>query len=197
MISLKSVVFVCLFLISKAFVNVQESAVETKLRILTQEVDKLKVTVATLQKQVDSQNASQNESVAFLAYLSEPITNLQSNQHVVFDKVITNIGNAYNKSSGHFIAPIDGVYVFFVMLSNIAGNSVTVIVLRNGLWIGKVAAYGSITDNGILVTSTSAVPVELQYGDEVWVQNEYTYLAHEEVAGYKQSSFSGHLITSF
>ncbi|XP_060570768.1 complement C1q tumor necrosis factor-related protein 3-like [Ruditapes philippinarum] len=140
---------------------------------------------------------SQNESVAFLAYLSEPITNLQSTQHVVFDKVITNVGNAYNKFSGHFIAPVDGVYVFFVMLSNVAGKSVTVIVLRNGLWIGKVAAYGSITDKGLLVTSTSAIPVELQYGDEVWVQNEYTYLAHEEVAGYKQSSFSGHLITSF
>jgi hypothetical protein len=52
-------------------------------------------------------------SVAFTAGLSRTITNMSSHQQIVFDHVITNVGNGYSPSYGHFTAPIKGVYVFF------------------------------------------------------------------------------------
>ncbi|CAG2222966.1 unnamed protein product [Mytilus edulis] len=49
--------------------------------------------------------------VAFHARLKPYIT-LGSRQTVIFDQLITNIGQAYNKHTGHFTAPYDGIYFF-------------------------------------------------------------------------------------
>jgi len=39
------------------------------------------------------------------------------NTKVVFDHVVTNVGDAYNEQSGKFTAPADGVYQFNVVIS--------------------------------------------------------------------------------
>ena len=51
-------------------------------------------------------------SVAFFAYFSTH-NDASSTHHILaFDKVITNIGNAYHSHTGTFIAPRSGIYVF-------------------------------------------------------------------------------------
>ena len=52
------------------------------------------------------------ESVAFFAYLSTHNDASSSHHILAFDKVITNIGNAYHANMGAFIAPRSGIYVF-------------------------------------------------------------------------------------
>lgn len=53
------------------------------------------------------------ESVAFYAYFSSSSIPATSPHYILaFDKVITNVGNAYHPHMGTFIAPRSGLYVF-------------------------------------------------------------------------------------
>jgi hypothetical protein len=132
--------------------------------------------------------------VAFTTTLSNTISNMGSHQQIVFDHVITNVGNGYSPSHGHFTAPIRGVYIFFVVITNVPRYSSSIQLLKNGGWIGSALAHGSNQNSDLFVTSTIAATVELQAGDEVWVQNEYSFSSVEELDGAGFSSFSGHLI---
>ena len=48
--------------------------------------------------------------VAFSVALEHNIT-LSMGEHVVYDKILVNVGNAYNQNSGEFTVPVDGLYV--------------------------------------------------------------------------------------
>lgn len=41
-----------------------------------------------------------------------------ANDPVIFDRVVTNIGNAYSTTTGKFVAPYNGTYEFFGNLMN-------------------------------------------------------------------------------
>ncbi|XP_053380245.1 uncharacterized protein LOC123524370 [Mercenaria mercenaria] len=50
---------------------------------------------------------TRNESpVAFFAALKQHLSKLGAHQPITFENVVTNIGNAYNNTSGSFIAPV-------------------------------------------------------------------------------------------
>ena len=134
--------------------------------------------------------------VAFTASLSKTLTNVGSDQHIVFDNVITNVGNAYLSSHGHFITPVKGVYIFFVSLTNVPEHSASAALIQNGQWIGHVLAHGSASNSGLYVTSTLASTVQLDIGDEVWVQNTQSFSDVEEIDGYNWSYFTGHLVNA-
>ena len=57
--------------------------------------------------------------VAFFAVMSNLSYNTTANQDLKFDKVITNIGGAFNTNSSLFVATIPGVYVFRYMYDNV------------------------------------------------------------------------------
>lgn len=48
--------------------------------------------------------------IAFTAGLTKNIT-MQGGTNVIFDKIITNVGNGYDKRSGNFVAPQTGTYL--------------------------------------------------------------------------------------
>jgi len=61
--------------------------------------------------------------VAFYAALQQLIPITQGSQTIVFDNVMTNIGNAYDSTTGVFTASTDGVYVFSATIkSSSQGN---------------------------------------------------------------------------
>ncbi|XP_052277776.1 complement C1q-like protein 4 isoform X2 [Dreissena polymorpha] len=104
--------------------------------------------------------------IAFTAGLRNNLVHVGDHQHIVFDIVRTNIGGAYNPVDGHFIAPVRGAYVFFVVLTNFVDHAASVQLLRNGQFLGHVLA----DDTGnAFSTSTLAVTAQLEVGDHVWV----------------------------
>lgn len=59
------------------------------------------------------------DTIAFQSSLFKTLENMKNQETVIFDKVSLNEGNAYDKTSGIFVAPLDGIYSFtFTMLTN-------------------------------------------------------------------------------
>ncbi|XP_052259149.1 heavy metal-binding protein HIP-like [Dreissena polymorpha] len=54
------------------------------------------------------------ESVAFSAYLNRDAINLSRSHTIQFQGVVLNDGNAYNKYTGVFTVPLDGVYFLLI-----------------------------------------------------------------------------------
>jgi len=57
------------------------------------------------------------QRIAFFVGLSENIGPVNDHTAVVFDRVVTNIGKAYNPQSGRFTSPINATYQFNVVIS--------------------------------------------------------------------------------
>jgi len=58
-----------------------------------------------------------SQKIAFYAALTRNFGPVTEHTDVIFDKVITNIGDAYEPETGRFTAPISAVYQFNVIVS--------------------------------------------------------------------------------
>ena len=83
-------------------------------------------------------------------------------QRIIYDSIITNEGGAYSSTSGTFLAPVNGVYVFAVKTCAHGGYWNEVAIINGGVEIANAVArnYGCGSD-----TTT----VNLKAGSEVWV----------------------------
>ena len=81
----------------------------------------------------------------------------------MFDHAVTNICDGYNQNHGVFVAPVSGVYVLSATL--IAGNTWGHFVV-NGVTLAKLEMH-----HGNKWQSTQTVIVDLNVGDDVYIQN--------------------------
>ena len=130
--------------------------------------------------------------VAFFATLSNNVMNLGVGQNVKFDRIITNVGSAYNEHVGAFAAPVSGVYVFMSTLLSNQGHNAHFQLVRNGnficnMYAGGVGAYGG----GNYDTSAGSFVLYLNKGDAIAIHNQDP---GENLYGYDQSYFSGFLL---
>ena len=64
-----------------------------------------------------SDGADDDTVIAFTAVVTPAdLTNLGAGQTIIYDKVITNVGNGYDNRTGIFTSPKKGVYVFEMAL---------------------------------------------------------------------------------
>ena len=66
------------------------------------------------------------DGVAFYAWLTDNLGPVTQHTDVVLDRVITNIGDAYDVQTGRFTAPLHAVYQFNVIISAQGRHKVTV-----------------------------------------------------------------------
>ena len=74
--------------------------------------------------------------VAFFVGLSDNVGPIKSQTQtpVVFDRVVTNIGNAYDPVTGRFTAPINGTYQFNVVVSAQGRHKVIHASFETNIW---------------------------------------------------------------
>ncbi|GFO30350.1 complement c1q tumor necrosis factor-related protein 6 [Plakobranchus ocellatus] len=137
------------------------------------------------ERPVDAINTSHR--VAFFAGLSKNVGPVSSNSDLVFDKIITNVGDALSQESGRFTAPHDGTYVFSVTIAAQGKQRAAVELSLNGrmvatIWAESIPFWASASNTAIL---------NLQKGDQVWLilLSRASFLH-----GYMYSTFSGHCL---
>lgn len=132
--------------------------------------------------------------VAFHAVLDDGETsNIGLGQHIPFPTELLNLGGGYHKLHGTFICSLSGVYVFSTSILSYRNPhpDIQASVMKNGQVLARVYGHG---DNGIYDQGSVTVTVQLQEGDEVWV--ELHNPADSSIYGYRYTSFTGFLLSS-
>ena len=128
-------------------------------------------------------------TVAFYAYRSSSIPESEATpNHILnFDIVKTNAGNGYHPSTGVFIVPESGIYVFSWSFRNGFNHAHSTQLMVNNEEVGlihlRLDVQGSITGTGIAV-------IHVNKGDDVFVRIATgSGIIFSDVSG--KSSFSG------
>ena len=108
---------------------------------------------------------SSEEKVAFSAHiLGNKAVSLTGGSIVVYDQILTNLGNGYNKNSGSFTVPVAGTYFFTIYFMTASTSSSHLGIYVNGE--SKCTSRAG-ADYGV---STCSIIEELNVGDVVNVK---------------------------
>jgi len=122
-------------------------------------------TVAELKR---SQEITDKAKVAFSVGLTEAqnLGPFEEATTLIYKRVITNIGHAYNPLTGKFTAPDSGIYSFRFTASSVE-NGAKFCLFRND---EKVMQIVHKNVKGILIHIPNVTVLELQKGDEVYIR---------------------------
>ncbi|CAC5413659.1 unnamed protein product [Mytilus coruscus] len=135
----------------------------------------------------------QPATIAFYAYLSKNEENIGTHHALVFDVVITNYGNGYNKHIGAFVAPQSGVYVLTLTIFPNRGTLTAVHILRNSDVVGDIFADMRGSNVQTLSGSTGIVVVTMNKDDSATVRTSSTHLSTGDILSdaNMKTSFAG------
>ena len=91
---------------------------------------------------------------------------LGQHQAVRYDKVVTNIGSAYDSRDGHFEAPVAGLYSFSLTGMAYYTTQIYLGIMKNNAELVRV-----FTTDGLADSASIMVHTHLDIGDHVWVEN--------------------------
>ncbi|XP_054914625.1 uncharacterized protein LOC129378340 [Poeciliopsis prolifica] len=145
----------------------EKSALGSNIEILNKELKMQNLTVNHLLNQIGVMN-----KVAFSATIIESVDSF-TGPHVPgtsnvlkFDRVFTNVGNAYNKQTGVFTAPVSGIYHFSFMTFGYSSHTSGAILVKNGRY--QVSTW-EFTGPDASDTTSNSVILEMTTGDCVSV----------------------------
>lgn len=140
--------------------------------------------------QLERENANRT-NVAFFAGLSNAgdVGPFHVDVTLTFSQVLTNVGNAYERTTGFFTAPVNGVYYFqFTVASRSVGSSGVFVVKNNQIIMYNVEGKQDWGMNYI----TNSLLLELKAGDEISLRLPSRTVMYDD--GDRHSSFSGALL---
>jgi len=117
------------------------------------------------------------DQIAFYATLTTDLRSSSAGQAVIFNKITTNQGGAYDGRSGQFTAPVNGVYVFSLTIRLYGSSSNTYQgtfqLMVNGA--AHLSLYPDTHGKGSEFSSASGTAVlTLEKGDTVNVMSKET-----------------------
>ena len=104
-------------------------------------------------------------TVAFTAMLSNDTT-LGPRAILKYDHVVTNLGGAYQPTTGIFTAPYDGLYSMSCTLMSHPSNYVHLAMMKNGQSISLV-----FSNSNTFPQVSQTLHFILNKGDRIWMQN--------------------------
>ncbi|XP_042574584.1 cerebellin-2-like [Cyprinus carpio] len=156
---------------------------EEKLNALNDEVRELRSKNEERAKVAFSASLSASPGIKYFGPHEKAIT-------LVYEYVLTNIGNAYDTNTGIFTAPVKGVYFFNFVVFNPHDIATGVRLLKNGNFV--VAASDNPPKQDTEDTTCNSVSLILEQGDQIHLQlieNRRIY-----TDGLRRNTFSGHLL---
>ena len=114
-------------------------------------------------------SASTSSRVAFSVYSSHAFLHMNVGTKLLFDRVYTNDGNAYDTSTGVFRVPRSGVYLLtYTIDCQVVSHPAEVELVVNGASYGsaKAEAFNDLHH----VQSTKTIILHLAAGQLVWLQ---------------------------
>ena len=127
-------------------------------------------------------------TVAFHADYVKDLILDQNKEVLVFQNIITNEGSGYDKSTGIFTAPVDGVYYFTVHVCAANSKYSPIGIVLDGTFIAKSIQYDTDTwtcgsagaivtmtsGSQVLVASTSGNSNFVLYIDNTYIMNTFS-----------------------
>ena len=123
---------------------------------------------------------------------SKDMEAIDSKKDIKFDRVITNIGNGFNPDTSHFVAPVNGLYVFFSSLMG-KNKPFTAFLLHNGAYMSRLFGAKIGCNCYHYPVATNQIILQMKKGDEVWLE----LLVGDSVTGSgtgSMSNFNGYLL---
>lgn len=128
--------------------------------------------------------------IAFHAILSTRLTNTPKNTIIKFGDVLVNEGKGYNRTTGKFTAPLDGVYSFSWSYCTDKGSNAYVGGYVDNKLITKITSYGQASS---WKNTSGHLVINLKKGNQFWVQTfsytvqlineDYTFLSGYRLSG--------------
>ncbi|XP_066517558.1 complement C1q-like protein 2 [Hoplias malabaricus] len=109
---------------------------------------------------------------------------------LIFTKVFTNVGQAYNPTTGVFTAPVKGVYYFrFTALGYLKNNAMSVNLHKNDHTLMHIGSYNT---HGYHEFISSGLTLELEKEDKVFTSLSATYKLFDNANN--STTFTGFLL---
>lgn len=109
--------------------------------------------------------------VAFTSMLSSDTT-VGGRAVVRYDHMVTNLGGAYQRTTGIFTAPYRGLYSFSCSLMSHSSNYVNLEMVKNG-----IPVFAIFSAAHTFPQSSQTIYLVLNQGDHIWMQNHNTFQA--------------------
>ncbi|KAH9524872.1 Complement C1q-like protein 2 [Bulinus truncatus] len=115
----------------------------------------------------------------------------QPNSQVIYHNVITNVGDAYDSSTGAFTCPIQGLYSFSVGGLSMPGNTMVLDLYVSGRYLISIQAIDRLNHP----SGSRTVVIECKKGEKVYVINRgFVTVYATGGPNYEHNIFSGFLI---
>ncbi|CAI5695017.1 COP1-interactive protein 1 isoform X5 [Oreochromis niloticus] len=147
-----------------------------------------------LQVRLNQLRASSEEGelrVAFSAGLTDSgsVGPFDEETTLIFSKIITNVGEAYNQTAGVFTAPVRGLYVFSFTAADYVKGYMGLYLYKNDQ---PIVFSLDLNDHGGYASTSNAVCLELEEGNRVHLGLPASYRLYDDSRNF--SVFSGFLL---